>query len=41
MIKVKRKFIRRAEKIKPFEFDPKDVQLSVIANILEELEDGT
>lgn len=40
MVKVKRKFLRQAKKIEAFEFDPKNVQQSVIANILEELEDG-
>jgi len=39
--RVKRKYLRAARKIQPFEFNPTDVQLSVIASVLEELEDGS
>jgi len=38
--KVKRKYLRRAKRIPVTEFDPNDVQIVVVASLLEILEDG-
>lgn len=39
-IKVKRKYIKRAKAIPESELDANDVQIVVVASLLEELEDG-
>ena len=39
-IKVKRKYLRKAKAIPSSELDANDVQIVVVASLLEELEDG-
>lgn len=39
-IKVKRKYLKKAKRIPSSELDANDVQIVVVASLLEELEDG-